>query len=100
MDKLPYVFDLLYDIKHLEEVEIIARGEASHSDADPYELLNLFEKEGLEIPKCLLPFKSKKPPYTFKQLEAAIYEYMQSGDQRGPKETLIKNFINGYAPYA
>lgn len=31
------------------------------------------------------------------QLQNAIYEYMQTTDQRGPKEILIKNFLHAYS---
>jgi len=30
------------------------------------------------------------------RLREAIYEYIQTTDQRGPKEILIENFMNGY----
>lgn len=33
-----------------------------------------------------------------RQLEGAIHGYMQTTDQRGPKQALIDNFINGYNP--
>lgn len=33
-----------------------------------------------------------------RQLEGAIHGYMQTTDQRGPKQALIDNFIKGYNP--
>lgn len=57
--ELPYIFDLLWDVKTYEQVERIAKFEADCSDADPYDLVELFQKENLEIPKCLKGFVQK-----------------------------------------
>ena len=57
--ELPYVFDLLWDVKTYEQVERIAKFEADCSDADPYDLVELFQKENLEIPECLKGFVQK-----------------------------------------
>jgi len=51
--KLPYVFDLFFDVKTMEQVERIARGEGDHSSATPYELYEMFEGQNLPIPECL-----------------------------------------------
>jgi hypothetical protein len=52
-NKLPYAFDLLYDIKTMEEVESIARGEPHKSNVRPESLVTLFLELGLEVPSCL-----------------------------------------------
>ena len=51
--RLPYIFDLMYDVKDLEQVSRIANGAPDSSDATPTDLLALFISEGLEIPSCL-----------------------------------------------
>ena len=53
MKELPYVFDLLFDVKTLEQVERIAKYEGDCSDATPEELRSLFISEGLDLPECL-----------------------------------------------
>ena len=52
---LPYDFDLLWDVKTLAEVEIIAAGEGHCSSAKPEDLLALFLDLELEVPECLKP---------------------------------------------
>ena len=59
LERLPYVFDLIWDVKTMAQVEVIANLEADCSDASPYDLYELFESEGMDIPKCLEGFKSK-----------------------------------------
>jgi len=54
--ELPYIFDLLWDVKSYEQVERIAKYEGDCSDATPQDLVELFQKEGLEIPECLAAF--------------------------------------------
>jgi len=56
---LPYSFDLLWDVKTMGQVERIAKFEADCSDADPYDLYELFESEGMEIPECLKGFETE-----------------------------------------
>lgn len=58
--RLNFQFDLLYDLKMMSEVETIAKGEASHSDASPEDLVELFEQLEEEIPECLSEFKGKQ----------------------------------------
>ena len=41
-ERLPYPFDLHYDIKHMWEIEAIAKGKPHSSDATPEELVELF----------------------------------------------------------
>ena len=53
MEKLPYVFDLTYDIKTMEDVELIASGEPHCSSASPDDLVNMFIALKMEVPKCL-----------------------------------------------
>ena len=53
VDKLPYVFDLLFDIKTMSEIERIANGDSSHSDATSQDLIDLFIELNISIPKCL-----------------------------------------------
>jgi hypothetical protein len=55
---LPYSFDLLYDVKTMKDVEMIASEQAHHSDATPEELVSLFIEEELPTPECLSSFKS------------------------------------------
>jgi hypothetical protein len=50
---LPYDFDLLYDIKTMQEIEAIANDEGSHSDASPDDLVTLFKDNDLPVPDCL-----------------------------------------------
>lgn len=59
VNKLPYIFDLLWDVKTYEQVERIAKFEATCSDANPYDLVELFQQENLEIPECLKGFVQK-----------------------------------------
>ncbi len=56
MRELPYEFDLMYDIKMMYEVEAVAKGYATGSDATPEELVSLFEKHNIPIPACLVTF--------------------------------------------
>ena len=51
--KLHSDFDLLYDLKQMDEVERIARGESTHSDASPEDLVDLFTELRIEVPECL-----------------------------------------------
>ena len=51
--ELPYVFDLLYDVKTYEQVRRIANYEADCSDASPQDLVDLFIEEGMVVPECL-----------------------------------------------
>jgi len=60
MRELPYEFDLLYDVKMMYEVESIANGEPSCSDASPEDLVELFIAHKLEMPECLKQFVGKK----------------------------------------
>lgn len=50
---LPYDFDLLWDVKDTEDVEMIANGEPHCSDARPEDLVELFIKCEMEVPECL-----------------------------------------------
>lgn len=52
-ERLPYVFDLLYDLKHMDEVKAIAAGEPRASSATPEDLKKLFISQGMEVPECL-----------------------------------------------
>ena len=63
MRELPYEFDLLYDIKMMYEIEAVAKGEPSQSDATPENLVDLFIAHKLPIPDCL---KNVKPTLTHK----------------------------------
>lgn len=51
--ELPYDFDLLYDIKTLYEVGMIAKGEPHCSNASPEDLVELFQKLEMPVPECL-----------------------------------------------
>ena len=54
--ELPYVFDLLWDVKTYEQVERIANHEGDCSEAEPEDLVELFQQENLEIPECLASY--------------------------------------------
>lgn len=51
--RLNFQFYLLYDLKWMSEIESIARGEASHSDASLEDIVDLFNDLGEDIPECL-----------------------------------------------
>lgn len=51
--ELPYDFDLLWDIKTLDQIERIAKGIPTHSDAIPSDLVKLYKQLNMAIPKCL-----------------------------------------------
>jgi hypothetical protein len=52
-ERLPYSFDLHYDIKYMSEVEDIAKGNPHSSDATPEDLVELFIELELDVPECL-----------------------------------------------
>lgn len=47
----------MHDIKFMYEVEAIAKGEASHSDASPEDLVDMFEELKETVPDCLSEFR-------------------------------------------
>ena len=49
-DKLPYDFDLLWDVKNEEQVERIAKYEGDCSDAEPHDLVDLYLKFDMSMP--------------------------------------------------
>ena len=51
--ELPYDFDLVYDIKSMMDIEMIAKGEPHRSDASPSDLVEMFQDLKLPVPKCL-----------------------------------------------
>jgi len=54
MTPLPYSFDLLHDIKHMYEVEMVCKGQhPAGTDATPEDLLEMFIDHKLEIPEYL-----------------------------------------------
>ena len=53
MTELPYVFDLLYDIKTMKDVEKVAKGWPIATKATPEDLVSLFLSEGIELPEYL-----------------------------------------------
>lgn len=54
--ELPYMFDLLWDVKTYEQVERIANHRGDCSDASPADLVELFQQEDLALPECLLRY--------------------------------------------
>ena len=58
-NELPYMFDLLWDVKTYEQFERIAKFEGDCSDATPSDLVELFQQENLEMPECLKGFVQK-----------------------------------------
>ncbi len=60
LPNLPYEFDLLYDIKTLEQVEWVMEGTGGWTDATPHDLYELFlEYPSLDMPKSLLAWKDE-----------------------------------------
>jgi len=57
MTRLNFQFDTIYDIKFMYEIEAIAKGEASHSDASPEDLVDMFEDLGETVPDCLSEYR-------------------------------------------
>lgn len=53
MNKLPYDFDLLHDIKTMDEVEAIARGEPHNTSASLQDIVDTFISLDMEVPECL-----------------------------------------------
>lgn len=49
--KLPYEFDLLYDVKSVEELHSILLGEPHCTDAQDWELCELAEKFNIPLPE-------------------------------------------------
>lgn len=52
-NELPYDFDLHWDVKTFEDVEMIAKAEGHCSDATGDDLVDLFELLEMEVPACL-----------------------------------------------
>lgn len=52
-EKLPYSFDLHWDVKTLDDVERIAKGQGHCSSARPEDLVELFLDLEMEVPACL-----------------------------------------------
>lgn len=48
--KLPYEFDLLYDVKSVEELHSILEGEPHCTDGQDWELCELAEKYNIPLP--------------------------------------------------
>ena len=57
MSNLPYDFDLHWDVKDMEQVERIAKEEPDCSDADGYDLYNMFVALEMVVPQCLASFR-------------------------------------------
>jgi len=53
LKKLPYEFDLLYDIKTLKDVEDIAHGRPTGCEGSVEDLIKLFKESNLPVPDCL-----------------------------------------------
>ena len=49
--KLPYKFDLLYDVKSVEELHSILNGEPHCTDANDWELCELAKKHNIALPE-------------------------------------------------
>ncbi len=54
MTRLPYDFDLLYDIKYMYQVERVCKGLPTGSSATPRELRELFIDLEMELPDFLI----------------------------------------------
>lgn len=57
-NKLPYSFDLLYDIKTMDQVEMVARGELNWATVS--ELIETFRNNDMEVPECLIEASKKE----------------------------------------
>ena len=75
MRELPYEFDLLYDIKMMHQVEAIAKGDPSCSDASPEELVELFIAHKLPIPDCLKEVKAITELYGMVKVDFTDHEF-------------------------
>jgi len=53
MNKLPYDFDLLYDVKTYQDVEDVALGQPTRCEGTPEDLVRLFLVHEMEVPKSL-----------------------------------------------
>ncbi len=51
MTNLPYEFDLLYDVKTVEELHCILKGESHCTDAQDWELCELAEIYNIPLPE-------------------------------------------------
>ncbi len=52
-ERLPYAFDLLYDLKTMRDVEDVAYGRPSRCNVTSRELAKVFLDYNIPIPKCL-----------------------------------------------
>jgi hypothetical protein len=59
--RVPYEFDLLYDIKEYYEIEMVLKGEPHCSDASPHELEELMEAHGIPFPSWYERTKYQHP---------------------------------------
>lgn len=89
--ELPYVFDLLWDVKSYEQVERIAKYEGDCSDATPEDLVELFQQENLEIPECLSDFAPQQTIWVCSDGTWITYEPLRE-EAHTYRKTRIKGF--------
>lgn len=72
--KLPYDFDLLYDVKSMRDVEDIAAGRPSRCEVTREELIALFKRLDMHVPSCL----QLDPPVLAAHLDQFTRSYIQA----------------------
>lgn len=92
--ELPYIFDLLYDVKDYEQVDRIARGEPDCSDADPQDLVALFKQEGLALPPSLKQYGAHIDIWVHKNGTWLRYEPLPE-EMHNYRKAKIEDWIGG-----
>ena len=87
--ELPYVFDLLWDVKTYEQVERIAKFEPDCSDAEPEDLVELFQQENLELPECLKSFACMQTIWICRDGTWLAYEPLSEEAHKYRKTSII-----------
>jgi hypothetical protein len=72
-NRLPAEFNLIWDIKTEEHVERIARGEGTHSDARPADLVSLYRTLDLQMPPALTAWCRDSAPWTYVLVDDTDY---------------------------
>lgn len=85
--KLPYDFDLFYDIKTLDQAERIIEGHPDRSSAKPIDVFKMFLLHGLELTPTLLKWREEQLPRIIADMEEIYPDY--SDDDRFLVETTI-----------
>lgn len=89
--ELPYEFDLFYDIKTMKQVQNIAEGKPDCSDAEPEDLVTLFNELELEVPECLKSFNAKQTIWILPNGTWLDYEPLKD-EHPNARKTVIEKF--------